>query len=85
MKRKTSSSARCYLLAAAKSMGHKIKAQGCPASPENWAFWAFFREPSSWSYVQIGEGTHTVFLEKNRMQLFSAVQAFLDETFQSGQ
>lgn len=36
-------------------------------------------------YVQIGEGTHTVFLEKNRMQLFSAVQAFLDETFQSGQ
>ena len=31
-------------------------------------------------YVQIGEGTHTVIMEKNRMQLFQAVQAFLDES-----
>jgi pimeloyl-ACP methyl ester carboxylesterase len=30
-------------------------------------------------YVQIGEGTHTVIMEKNRMQLFEAVQQFLDE------
>lgn len=30
-------------------------------------------------YVQIGEGTHTVLMEKNRMQLFQAVQQFLDE------
>jgi len=30
-------------------------------------------------YVMIGEGTHTVMLEKNRMQLFHEVQAFLDE------
>lgn len=30
-------------------------------------------------YVQIGEGTHTVLMEKNRMQLFEAVQQFLDE------
>jgi pimeloyl-ACP methyl ester carboxylesterase len=30
-------------------------------------------------YVQIGEGTHTVMMEKNRMQLFQAVQHFLDE------
>jgi pimeloyl-ACP methyl ester carboxylesterase len=30
-------------------------------------------------YVQIGEGTHTVIMEKNRMQLFHAVQQFLDE------
>lgn len=36
-------------------------------------------------YVEIGEGTHTVFLEKNRMQLFREVQAFLDETFRSGE
>lgn len=28
--------------------------------------------------VQIGEATHTMMLEKNRMQLFRAVQAFLD-------
>jgi pimeloyl-ACP methyl ester carboxylesterase len=36
-------------------------------------------------YVQIGEGTHTVMMEKNRMQLFQAVQQFLDERIQSGQ
>jgi pimeloyl-ACP methyl ester carboxylesterase len=31
-------------------------------------------------FVQIGEGTHTVIMEKNRMQLFEAVQQFLDES-----
>jgi pimeloyl-ACP methyl ester carboxylesterase len=36
-------------------------------------------------YVQIGEGTHTVIMEKNRMQLFEAVQHFLDEKVQPGQ
>lgn len=36
-------------------------------------------------YVQIGEGTHTVIMEKNRMQLFQAVQQFLDEDIQPGQ
>lgn len=30
-------------------------------------------------YVEIGEGTHTVIMEKNRMQLFREVQLFLDE------
>ncbi len=30
-------------------------------------------------YVLLGEGTHTVMLEKNRMLLFQAVQAFLEE------
>ena len=30
-------------------------------------------------YVLIGEGTHTVLMEKNRMQLFGAVQTFLEE------
>ena len=35
--------------------------------------------------VQIGEGTHTVIMEKNRMQLFQAVQQFLDEKMQVGQ
>jgi pimeloyl-ACP methyl ester carboxylesterase len=29
--------------------------------------------------VQIGEGSHLVFMEKNRMQLFREVQLFLDE------
>ncbi|MBM3346573.1 MAG: alpha/beta hydrolase [Betaproteobacteria bacterium] len=30
-------------------------------------------------YVEIGEGTHSILMEKNRMQLFQAVQQFLDE------
>jgi pimeloyl-ACP methyl ester carboxylesterase len=34
-------------------------------------------------YVQIGEGTHTVIMEKNRLQLFQAVQQFLDEDLET--
>jgi pimeloyl-ACP methyl ester carboxylesterase len=30
-------------------------------------------------YVALGEGTHTVVMEKNRLKLFEAVQAFFDE------
>jgi pimeloyl-ACP methyl ester carboxylesterase len=30
-------------------------------------------------YTEIGEATHTVMLEKNRMHLFRAVQSFIDE------
>ena len=29
--------------------------------------------------VEIGEGTHTVMLEKNRMQFFHEIMGFLDE------
>jgi alpha-beta hydrolase superfamily lysophospholipase len=29
-------------------------------------------------YVEIDEGTHSVLLERNRMQLLRTVQAFLD-------
>jgi pimeloyl-ACP methyl ester carboxylesterase len=36
-------------------------------------------------YVEIGEGTHTIIMEKNRLQLFQAVQQFLDERLTSGQ
>jgi pimeloyl-ACP methyl ester carboxylesterase len=36
------------------------------------------------SYIEIGEGTHSVLMEKNRMQLFQAVQSFLDEDHRSG-
>ncbi len=35
-------------------------------------------------YVEIGEGTHTILMEKNRMQLFQAVQQFLDERLDPG-
>ena len=31
-------------------------------------------------YVELGEGTHTIIMEKNRMNLFREVQLFLDET-----
>ncbi|NWB31331.1 alpha/beta hydrolase [Pseudomonas gingeri] len=30
-------------------------------------------------WVEIGEGTHSLFMERNRWQVFGAVQAFLDE------
>jgi len=30
-------------------------------------------------YIELGEGTHTVIMEKNRMSLFREVQVFLDE------
>ena len=29
--------------------------------------------------VMFGEGTHTIIMEKNRMQLFNEVQLFLEE------
>ncbi len=32
-------------------------------------------------YVEIGEGTHTVMMERNRMSLFREVQLFLDERY----
>ena len=35
--------------------------------------------------VEIGEGTHTIIMEKNRMQLFQAVQQFLDERLKPNQ
>ena len=43
------------------------------------------RSSRSWSnarwkrFVEIGEGTHTVIMEKNRMELFREVQLFLEE------
>ena len=30
-------------------------------------------------YIELGEGTHTIIMEKNRMSLFRAVQLFLEE------
>ncbi len=33
-------------------------------------------------YVELGEGTHTIIMEKNRMNLFREVQLFLDEVHQ---
>jgi pimeloyl-ACP methyl ester carboxylesterase len=31
------------------------------------------------AFLEIGEGTHSVIMEKNRMQMFQGVQAFLDD------
>jgi pimeloyl-ACP methyl ester carboxylesterase len=36
-------------------------------------------------YVEIGEGTHTIIMEKNRMELFQGVQQFLDERLKLNQ
>jgi alpha-beta hydrolase superfamily lysophospholipase len=33
--------------------------------------------------VMLAEGTHTIIMEKNRLKLFEAVQAFLDEASRS--
>jgi alpha-beta hydrolase superfamily lysophospholipase len=30
-------------------------------------------------FVMLAEGTHTIVMEKNRLELFKTVQAFLDE------
>jgi len=34
-------------------------------------------------YVELAEGTHTIMMEKNRLELFETVQAFLDESNRS--
>jgi esterase/lipase len=34
--------------------------------------------------VMFGEGTHNIYLEKNRMQLFNEVQNFLEEKLNGG-
>jgi pimeloyl-ACP methyl ester carboxylesterase len=36
-------------------------------------------------YVELGEGTHTIIMEKNRMSLFREVQLFLDETYRTAE
>ena len=54
----------------------------------NYMLYAYFEKLQNAPYkryVQIGEGTHTVIMEKNRMQLFQAVQQFLDEDLRAGQ
>jgi pimeloyl-ACP methyl ester carboxylesterase len=43
------------------------------------AFFEQLRNAPYKRYVEIGEGTHTIMMEKNRMQLFGEVQHFLDE------
>jgi len=48
------------------------------------AFFAKLTNAPYRRYVEVGEGTHFLILEKNRRQLFDAVQAFLDETFKPG-
>lgn len=42
------------------------------------ALFALLTHAPAKRYVEIGEGTHTVIMEKNRLQLFREVQLFLD-------
>jgi pimeloyl-ACP methyl ester carboxylesterase len=48
-------------------------------SPMSHAYFAQLRNAPWKRFVEIGEGTHTVIMEKNRLQLFKEVQLFLDE------
>ena len=50
-----------------------------------YAFFAKLTNAPYKRYVEIGEGTHTIIMEKNRMQLFQAVQQFLDEKIKAGE
>ncbi len=43
------------------------------------ALFPLLKNAPSKRYVEIGEGTHSVIMEKNRLQLFHEVQLFLDE------
>jgi len=48
-------------------------------SPMSYAVFAKLSNAPWKRFVEIGEGTHTVLMEKNRMQLFREVQLFLDD------
>jgi pimeloyl-ACP methyl ester carboxylesterase len=48
-------------------------------SPMSYAVFAKLTNAPWKRFVEIGEGTHAVFMEKNRMQLFREVQLFLDD------
>jgi pimeloyl-ACP methyl ester carboxylesterase len=43
------------------------------------ALFPLLKNARSKRYVEIGEGTHTLIMEKNRLQLFREVQSFLEE------
>jgi pimeloyl-ACP methyl ester carboxylesterase len=55
--------------------------------PDNllYAYFARLTDTPYKRYVEIGEATHYVMIERNRMQLFEAVQQFLDEDNRVGQ
>ena len=53
-------------------------------SPITRAYFAKLTGASTKRFVEIGEGTHTVIMEKNRMQLFRETQLFLDEPTPGG-
>lgn len=52
--------------------------QDTPAYMAQDLFAALTRTPYK-RYIELGEGTHTIIMEKNRMHLFREVQLFLDE------
>jgi pimeloyl-ACP methyl ester carboxylesterase len=58
------------------------------ASTPSYMLYAYFAKLTNTPYkryVEIGEGTHFIFMEKNRMQLFQEVQLFLDERLKPNQ
>jgi pimeloyl-ACP methyl ester carboxylesterase len=58
-----------------------VVAEWDQVNPDDGALALFHKLPNSphKRFVELGEGTHMILLEKNRLQLFRAVQAFLDQ------
>ncbi|MCE4225440.1 alpha/beta hydrolase [Methylobacterium sp. C25] len=50
----------------------------CPAYMRQALFPLLVNAPGK-RYIELAEGTHTILMEKNRLELFRAVQTFLDE------
>jgi pimeloyl-ACP methyl ester carboxylesterase len=63
-----------------------IKAEWDTVTPSYMALSLFVKLVNSPSkrFIELGEGTHAVHLEKNRMMLLREVQCFLDEPMHSG-
>ena len=45
------------------------------------AYWSQLTSAPYKRWVEIGEATHQIFIEKNRMQMFREVQTFLDDAY----
>ena len=62
-----------------KSSRETVKAATIPPAIAMEEMFVPAKDPGIKIYVLLGEGTHTVMMEKNRMELFREVQMFLDQ------
>jgi alpha-beta hydrolase superfamily lysophospholipase len=58
-----------------------VVAEWDQVNPDDGALALFHKLPNSphKRLIELGKGTHIILLEKNRLELFRAVQAFLDQ------